>query len=233
MVQTCLGSSQGLPSARGAIDTRDGATASSLTLRYLFVGGFLNESEDFDLHRGHRRGAGPVLSDDGRQRRSDLPSEDVRAEDLCSGHVRPEGLRAGHLRPEDLLPQAEVQEGPHLRSEDLLRAGHVRSEGLRSGHLRSEDLRAEDLRSGRLRAGHLLPEDLLQAVASRADAGPPGCQEVLLLDLRAEDLLRSGHLRSGHLRSGRRPGCSGRPGHAGPGPARSWAQDLVSRSDPD
>ena len=57
---------------------------------------------------------------------------------LRSGRLCAEGLCPGHLRAEDLLPEASLQEGPDLPSEDL------RAEGLlRSGCLRAEDLLPE------------------------------------------------------------------------------------------
>ncbi len=92
-----------------------------LTLRYLLVGGFLNESHLCNWHRDASRGAG--RSSVGRCR-SDMPSEDVRAENVCAEDVCAEGMRARYLCPEDLLPEralwsSEPPSCPHLQAQDL------------------------------------------------------------------------------------------------------------------
>jgi len=108
----------------------------TLSLRYLLVGGFSNESHPCCLHRADR---GARLRLDGG-RRPNLSSEDVLCADLRAGHLRPGHLRSGGLR-----------------------AGHLCSGDLRAGHLRAEDLPSEarpDLPAEDLRAEDLLPADL-------------------------------------------------------------------------
>ena len=65
-----------------------------LTLRYLLVGGFLNESHLCNWHRDTSRRAG--RSSVGRWR-PDMPPEDVCAEDLCAENLCSEDLCAGYL----------------------------------------------------------------------------------------------------------------------------------------
>ena len=85
----------------------DGACASPLTLRYLLVGGFSNETFCCDWRRSCA-GAAVYRHDGGG--RSDLPSEDVLRRDLRAGDVRSGDLPRQDVPSQD-LPSQDVLPG--------------------------------------------------------------------------------------------------------------------------